>query len=98
MAPIYDLVATRVYNMTPEMSFYIGGELDIAKINRKSFFKVADEIGMSSKMVMSIFDDMADKLEKALEDAAYELEGQGFEQAIFLKTDILKTGGFRNLS
>ena len=97
LAPLYDLVATRVYNTTSEMSFFIGGELDIEKIGRSSFAKAADEIGMSEKMVLSVFDDMADSFEIALNDAAVEMTDLGFGQAKALETEILQSGGYRNI-
>ena len=97
LAPAYDLVATRVYKTTSDMSFYIGGELDIEKINRASFSNAAGEIGMSGQMVLNIFDDVAGKLEKAMESASDELASLGFEKAVSLKTDILKTGGYGRL-
>lgn len=97
LAPIYDLVATRVYKTTSEMSFFIGGELNIEKINRTNFIKSADEIGMSGRMVQSVFDEVAGKYENALTEAAEELEKMGFEQAVTLKRDILRSGGYRNL-
>lgn len=74
LAPIYDLVATRVYKTTSEMSFFIGGELDIEKIDRTNFVKAADEIGMSGRIVQSIFDEVTEKYEKALTAAADELK------------------------
>ncbi len=97
LAPIYDLVATRVYKTTSEMSFFIGGELHIEKIDRMNFSKAADEIGMANRMVMSIFDSVAESLEVALNAAAAELADLGYEKAIILKKKILKTGGYSNL-
>ena len=98
LAPIYDLVATRVYKTTSEMSFFIGGELDIEKMNRTSFSKAADEIGMTGRMVLNIFDDMAEDFENALTSAADELENLGFERVTVLKKKILKSGGYKNIS
>lgn len=98
LAPIYDLVATRVYKTTSEMSFYIGGELDIERIGRMNFEKSADEIGVSGRMILKIFDEVAEKFEHALSAAADELVNLGFEQAMSLKRDILQSGGYRNLS
>ena len=97
LAPAYDLVATRIYKTTSEMSFYIGGELDIEKIDRMNFSKAADEIGMASRMVLNIFDEMAEDIEEALSVAADEMANLGFGQAESLKREILQTGGYRNL-
>ena len=94
LAPAYDLVATRVYRTTSDMSFYIGDELNISKINRSKFEMVASEIGLSSNLVLNNFDDVANKLEKAMVDAAEKLAEKGFENAISLKNEILKSGGY----
>ena len=97
LAPAYDLVATRVYRTTSDMSFYIGGEIDITKITRNTFVLAAEEIGLSNNIVLSNFDDIANKLEKALVDASVDLKNIGFENAIKLKDEILISGGFREL-
>ena len=49
LAPAYDIVSTRVYKMTNEMSFFIGGELNINKINRKSFEVAAQDMKIGKK-------------------------------------------------
>ena len=94
LAPAYDLVATRVYRTTSDMSFYIGDELNISKINRSKFEMAASEIGLSKNLVLNNFDDVANKLEKAMVDAAEKLAEKGFENAIALKDEILKSGGY----
>ncbi len=98
LAPIYDLVATRVYKTTSEMSFYIGGELDIEKIERIHFAQAADEAGIAERMVLHTFDEIAGRFENALTTATDELAKLGFEQAAKLKKDILRSGGYRNVS
>ena len=97
LAPIYDLVSTRVYKSTSDMSFFIGGELDIEKITRVNFAKAADEIGISERMVLKIFDEVTEMFESSLTAAADELENMGFEQAMTLKRAILQSGGYRNI-
>ncbi|MCR5546762.1 MAG: HipA domain-containing protein, partial [Lachnospiraceae bacterium] len=82
LAPAYDIVATQVYNTTPNMSFYIGNEIDIRKIDRASFLGSAEELGMSTKMVSSIFDNIADKFEIALNAAAEELNQKGYNEVL----------------
>ncbi len=94
LAPAYDLVATRVYRTTSDMSFYIGDELNISKINRSKFEMAASEIGLSSNLVLNTFDDVANKLEKAIADVVEKLAEKGFENAISLKNEILKSGGY----
>ena len=97
LSPAYDIVSTRVYNMTDEMSFYIGDELSINKVNRKSFETAASEAGLSEHMAMKIFDETADSFEFALKKAAGLLRGTGVKGLKDMKSKILEFGGYRNL-
>ena len=97
LSPAYDIVSTRVYNMTDEMSFYIGDELSINKVNRKSFKTAASEAGLSEHMAMKIFDETADGFESALKKAAGLLRGTGVKGLKDMKSKILEFGGYRNL-
>ncbi len=83
-----------MYKTTSDMSFYIGGKLDITKINRNNFEQDASEIGLSRTLVLKNFDDIANKLEKAIADAVESLAEKGFENALSLKEEILKSGGY----
>ena len=89
LAPAYDMVSTRVYDLSPEMSFYIDGEKDINKVSRQSFINVANEIGMGRKMVEAVFDNIANRIENSLKTAAEKLAENGFEDSIELSKDIL---------
>ena len=89
LAPAYDMVSTRVYDLSPEMSFYIDGEKDINKVSRQSFINVANEIGMGRKMVEAVFDNIANRIENSLKTAAVKLAENGFEDSIELSKDIL---------
>ena len=94
LAPAYDLVATRVYRTTSNMSFFIGNGLSITEIDRSKFEMAASEIGLSKTLVLTNYDDVANKLEKAMSDASEDLAEKGFENAISLKNEILKSGGY----
>ncbi len=94
LAPAYDIVATQIYKTTPQMSFFIGDELEITKINRNSFVDVAGEIGLSRNMVEKTFDKMASRFQEALQNAATELSQRGYENALEIKDKILVTGGY----
>ena len=89
LAPAYDMVSTRVYDLSPEMSFYIDGEKDINKVSRQSFINVANEIGMGRKMVEAVFDNIANRIENSLKTAAVKLAENGFEDSIELSKKIL---------
>lgn len=98
LAPAYDIISTRVYRLTNEMSFYIGGELDIEKMDRSSFARASHEAGMAERMAVNILDDMADSFEAALEEASEEIREAGFNDVSDLKERILSCGGYANLS
>lgn len=98
LAPAYDIVSTTVYeSSTREMALGIGGEYDIDKIDRASFAKEAEMIGLGVKMAMRHFDDFSDRFGLALEQAAGELENLGFHNATNIKSKILKTGGIASI-
>lgn len=97
LAPAYDIVSTRVYDMTRKMSFFIGGELDIERIGRHSFESAAAKIGLPSLAVMKIFDETASGFEKALAKSADILLEKGFDDALDIKNRIISSGGYANL-
>ena len=97
LAPAYDIVCTGVYNMTDEMSFFIGDELNIKRMNRQVFANAAGETGMTEKLAMKIFDEVAGSFENALHKTSEALAATGFEEAKGLSERILENGGYRNL-
>lgn len=98
LAPAYDLVSTTVYKIsTRDMAFRIGGHISLDEIKRATFADAAREIGLGQRMAMQRFDAMADKFERALRQSAEELADAGYESAIGIMEDVLKTGGIRNI-
>ena len=97
LSPAYDIVSTRIYNMTKEMSFYIGGELDIERLNRASFSSAAATVGIPERLAMKIFDETAEGFEDALSRASAELGEKGFGDADKMQADIIRKGGYANL-
>ncbi len=97
LAPAYDIVATGVYDMTNEMSFFIDDELDIRRMNRSTFANASDEIGMTMNQTLKIFDEVAAGFESALSKAAETLMAAGFPGVAGLKDMILETGGYGNV-
>ena len=95
LAPAYDILCTRVYGTTKEMSFYIGGTLDITKMNRDTFIRAANEVGIGEKLAMKNFDDLLDKIEICMDDAAEELFQMGFKD-VFSVRDSIKEQIYKN--
>ena len=90
LAPAYDIVSTKVYNLSDEMSFFIGNELSIEKLTWNDFAMAAGECGLTERIARKAFDEVADCFEKALKNSAEELYAAGFSEARKLKNKILK--------
>ena len=93
LAPAYDIVSTRVYNLTDEMSISLGGEIHLQRMNRSTFASAAAEAGLTERMALKIFDETADVFEDALSEAADILEVSGFSQVRDLQERIIKNSG-----
>ncbi|MGN0368262.1 MAG: type II toxin-antitoxin system HipA family toxin [Wujia sp.] len=90
LAPAYDIVCTRMYGTTNEMSFYIGGELDITNMNRDTFVHAANEVGLGQRLAMKNYDRLSEQLEGCIDEAADELFHMGFQDAISVRDAIKK--------
>lgn len=95
LAPAYDILSTRIYKLTKEMSFSIGGVYAIDEITRESFQAAAKEVGLGEKMALKRFDGLTDKFETALTKAAGELNRMGFPYAEKIKQQIWETLPYR---
>ncbi len=82
LAPAYDMISTVIYeSATKDMSFNIGGVKDIDSINAESFKALANEAGIGEKIAMKNFENVAGRFEKAINEAAEELQNMGFGNA-----------------
>lgn len=90
LAPAYDIVCTRAYGTTPNMSLYIGGEININKINRDSFAIAAREVGLGERLAMQHFDELCEKLVGVVQDVAEEMDMYMNADTAFIKKAIMK--------
>jgi len=97
LAPAYDLVCTRVYGASSEMSLFIGEHLPISDIVRDDFELASKDAGLGKKIALNHFDSLADNFENALKSAVSEMYALGFIDAKKLGEDILKSCGFQYL-
>ena len=97
LAPAYDIICTRAYRSSKDMSFYIGDEINIEKIQRKHFMDAAAEVGLGKKIAMKHFDSLAGNFERALKQAVTEVKDKGFPRAEAFGERILAGCGYRNL-
>ncbi|MCR5743933.1 MAG: HipA domain-containing protein [Lachnospiraceae bacterium] len=89
LSPAYDIVCTQAYGSTSEMSFFIGGELDINAMNRDTFKVAARDAGLGEKLAMKRFDYLADNIEAKLDEAAQEMYEQGLTD-VYLIADRMR--------
>jgi len=74
LAPFYDLMSTCVHTgLGPNFAFRIGGEFEPGKIGSQQIVKLAEEVRISPKYLVSIAQEMADKVNKAIPDVAKAL-------------------------
>lgn len=85
LAPAYDIVCTVLYQTTKQMSFAIGGEFDITRINRENFKKAASEVGVGTKKAMERFDRLSEEFGKVVNDVVTEMREQGFSGVEMLR-------------
>ena len=92
LAPAYDMISTVVYDeSTRDMSFFIGGELSLDKINAACLERAAKDIGIGIKIAMQHYDYIASNLKPALISARNQMISEGFHAAERIYKLILST-------
>jgi serine/threonine-protein kinase HipA len=98
IAPIYDVVSTCIYpESTRNMAYKIGTKFSLDEIDRTSFREAANECGLGERFAIKIFDDMANRFEKALDTASNKLAEEGFENVVEIKRRVLDNCGYSGL-
>lgn len=91
LAPAYDIVSTVLYDThSSEMAFSVGGEIEWGRINRGRFEEACGECGLNKRLFMDRLDRMKDGFRKALEQAAEEVQNEGFADAGRMAEKILE--------
>jgi len=52
LSPLYDIVSTAVYDVTPKMAMFIGGEDEPATITEDSWRRLADDCGVNAPLLV----------------------------------------------
>ena len=82
LAPAYDMISTVVYSeSTRNMSFYIGGEVNLDRITDSCFEKASAEAGIGRALAMSRVEKMRSEIGPALKKARGRLNSSGFPGA-----------------
>lgn len=75
LAPFYDLMCTRLYSgLGRHFAFQIGGEYEPGNLQASHFETLATELGITSKYLKKIADDLAKVLPEAFDKACLELD------------------------
>jgi serine/threonine-protein kinase HipA len=70
LTPFYDLMCTRIYPaLSANFAFSIGGETKPGAIGRAQIIRMASEIGVSHRFVLSLASELAAKIPKAIDMA-----------------------------
>ena len=71
LAPFYDLVSTRCYaQLSPKLSMRIGGEYRIDSIRKEHFLKLAQELGVGKRYMLSLLEEMSGHVRQGFEALA----------------------------
>ncbi len=71
LTPFYDLMCTRLYpGLSPEFAFAIGGEVRPGEMGAEQLVLMARQLGMQPHFLAREAADMADRLPKAIDEAA----------------------------
>jgi len=77
LAPVYDLLSTEIYDsLAHETAMSIGGETAFAKITRESFVQMADDCKFRPELVLTLIDEMLEKIIGTSRSLAAELNRQ----------------------
>ena len=91
LAPAYDIISTVIYeDSTREMAFNIGGERNVFSVNRDSFKKFVESVGLNERIMFERYDSILDRFEEALDNASKELYSIGFKDAKKISKRIIK--------
>lgn len=82
LAPAYDMLSTVIYeSATRNMSFNIGGKINLDRIGEDDFRILASKVGIGEKPAMDNYQKVLNLFENAIKESAKELQEIGFANA-----------------
>ena len=82
LAPAYDMLSTVIYeSATRNMSFNIGGKINLDRIGEDDFRILASKVGVGEKPAMDNYQNVLNLFENAIKESAKELQEIGFANA-----------------
>lgn len=96
LAPAYDLVPTTYYaRFSREMGMAIGKTRNIDEVSAKDIKDLAQQIGVSERMLKKETSALAESLQPALFTEAKRLAKRGFDEALYVADDLEEELGER---
>ena len=90
LAPAYDMLSTVIYeSATRNMSFNIGGKINLDRIGEDDFRILASKVGVGEKPAMDNYQNVLNLFEDAIKESAKELQEIGFANAGSIANRIL---------
>ena len=89
LAPAYDLVSTTYFaRFSREMGMAIGEHTDIEEVTTADFAILADQLGISMRVLRNIVDTFAEKALPSLREEGTQLASEGYDAAPYIADDI----------
>lgn len=89
LAPAYDLVSTTYFaRFSREMGMAIGEHSDIDEVTTADFAILADQLGISMRVLRNIVDTFAEKALPSLREEGAQLASEGYDAAPYIADDI----------
>lgn len=86
LAPLYDLISTRVYeSLSAKLAMRIGGQARPEWLTRAHWEKLAEEAGISSQIVLETVRDIAERLPDLSAQSRAQFEPRGIETDLLNK-------------
>ena len=77
-------MSTQVYNdLSDEMAMKIGGEYSSKKIVRQHFIRMAEELGIKTKLIELIIDEISKNMYKEVNNLKIHLKQEGIVSDVF---------------
>ena len=77
LAPLYDLVCTRAYDrLATHLAMGVGGEFEPTEVRRRHWERLATELGLGARFVVSIVQDMVEQFPEATRVAAADFRNR----------------------
>lgn len=88
LAPLYDIVSTAVYDVTPKMAMLIGGEEDPAAVTEESWLRLAEGCGVNGPLLVREMRALAGRARECAAAVAATAVAEGWHRPVI--DDVLR--------